>query len=147
MCAENHKLYFLSKKILLLAHWALIVRQLWSLIGLLVSTQQFCYSNPWLRPALTVSLLRWCLIESNCSVKLILTNKSSECNKSSYILISPPLNILFYLKILVNTCFLREYLFNSIDRMIYFTYTSRFIYCIGSFARTNQFRIFLTLFS
>ena len=89
----------------LLPDWALIVSQVWSLIGLLVSAQQFCYSNPCLRPALTVPLLCWCLIEYNCSMKRILTNNTSECNKSSYILISPPVNILFALKILVNTRF------------------------------------------
>ena len=39
-------------------------------------------------------------------MKPILTNNTNECHKSSYILISPPVNILFALKILVNSYFL-----------------------------------------
>ena len=39
-------------------------------------------------------------------MKPILTNNTNECNKSSYILIPPPVNILFASEILVNAYFL-----------------------------------------
>ena len=94
MRAENHKHSFLWWKSRWNLHhrwlpgWVLIVSQsdLWSDYSSPLSN----FVIPIPDYSLTVSLLRWCLIESNCSMKLILTNNTNECHKSSYILISPP---------------------------------------------------------